>query len=305
MIENTSADDLFHMPNGTRCGLSRCRSGALFRRQSRQFLNLSAVPFSAVAISYLCNALQPASDQSARIILFQMDIADEAGGAAPAFKHNLSAMKQFEFRTVADADQRRMIRLPNQQLHELVLALRIQCSSRFVENDDVRLLKDNPRECKTLLFTARQCLIPRSLLIQPRDQVLEPDAFESLRHVFRATAVGRFRVVAARRNVPIGMYGRCGRNIILATFGTSIFPSPQGHRPAMARIRVLLPVPESPAMRTRYPLHDRDLGFVDYRGSVVQRYGQLAQRQCRGLSIIIAVDATDALAAFRLFKGIE
>jgi hypothetical protein len=129
------------------------------------------------------------------MIFFQMDIADEAGATAPAFKYNLSGMKQFEFGTMAHADQCRMVRFPNQQLHELVLALRIQCSGRFVEDDDVRVLKDNARECKTLLFTARQRLVSRRLLIiQPRDQVLEPDTPESLRHVFCAPALGRFRV---------------------------------------------------------------------------------------------------------------
>jgi hypothetical protein len=38
---------------------------------------------------------------------------------------------------------------------------------------------------------------------------------------------------------------------------------------------------------------------------VIQRDGQLAKCQRGGLSIFIAVDATDALPAFRPFKGIE
>jgi hypothetical protein len=54
---------------------------------------------------------------------------------------------------VPDADQRRMIRFPDQQLHELFLASRIQCGGRFIEDNDVRVLKNNARERKTLLFT--------------------------------------------------------------------------------------------------------------------------------------------------------
>ena len=48
------------------------------------------------------------------MILFQMDITDEARAAASAFQHDLSGMKQFQFGTVPDADQRRMIRFPDQ-----------------------------------------------------------------------------------------------------------------------------------------------------------------------------------------------
>jgi hypothetical protein len=86
------------------------------------------------------------------MLFFQMDIADEAGATAPAFKYDLSGMTQSEFGAVAHADQRRMVQFPHQQLHELVLALRVQCSGRFVEDDDVRVLKDNPREraCRAL-----------------------------------------------------------------------------------------------------------------------------------------------------------
>ena len=83
------------------------------------------------------------------MIVFQMDIADEARPTTPTFKYDLSGMKQFQFGTVPDADQRRMIRFPDQQLHEFVLTPRIQCGGCFVEDNDVRVPKNNARERKT------------------------------------------------------------------------------------------------------------------------------------------------------------
>ena len=49
------------------------------------------------------------------------------------------------------------------------------------------------------------------------------------------------------------MYGRCGTKATLAPAGSRMRPSPQGHRPAMARMSVLFPDPDSPPSSTRSP----------------------------------------------------
>ena len=58
-------------------------------------------------------------------------------------------------------------------------------------------------------------------------------------------------------------------------------PSPHGHRPAMARTSVLLPVPDSPATSTRSPGTISTSASFDDRGAVVERDREVGEAQRR------------------------
>ena len=82
----------------------------------------------------------------------------------------------------------------SKQLHQLVLALGIEGRCCLVEHDDVRLVQQNARECQALLFAARERLIPRRVLVELLDEMLEADASERFRNVFDASAFRRIRI---------------------------------------------------------------------------------------------------------------
>src|SRR5437764_13835032 len=80
---------------------------------------------------------QDASQEASARLAFQPHVAHQPGAAAPALQNDLAVMEGFELGTVADAYQRCLARLPAQQLHQLVLASRVERRSGLVEHDDV------------------------------------------------------------------------------------------------------------------------------------------------------------------------
>jgi hypothetical protein len=123
-----------------------------------------------------------------------MDVADEARRAALALEDDLAAVERLELGPVADADDGRVLELVGEQGHELVLALGIERGGRFVEDDDVGPMQQEPSEGEALPLSARQRLVPRRFLVDPLDEVFESDLAQRLRDVLRAPVLRRSRV---------------------------------------------------------------------------------------------------------------
>ncbi len=70
---------------------------------------------------------------------------------------------------MADAHQRRTLRLLAQELHQLVLALGVERGGRLVQHDDIRIVQENKGERQTLLLAPRQRLIPWRLVVDAVD----------------------------------------------------------------------------------------------------------------------------------------
>ena len=140
-------------------------------------------------------AVQPAAQQAgAPRPAHQLDVADQLGPAAPALQHDLSVVERFELGPVADADQRGLFRLLAQELHQLVLALGIERGGRLVEHDDVRVVQEDAGEGETLLLAARQRLVPRRLVLDALDQMVEADALEGFGDLLDLAALGGVRI---------------------------------------------------------------------------------------------------------------
>ena len=68
-----------------------------------------------------------------------------------------------------DANQSRARQLLDERLHHLVLAVRVECGSRLVKHNDVRVVQEQTRKREALFFAARQRLVPRLLLVLDLD----------------------------------------------------------------------------------------------------------------------------------------
>ena len=99
--------------------------------------------------------------------------------AAPALEHDLPAVERLELGPMADADDRGRVELVGQQLHQFVLALGIERRGGLVQHDDVGPMQQDPRERESLLLAARERLVPGRFLVEPIDQVAEPDGLDA------------------------------------------------------------------------------------------------------------------------------
>ena len=180
----------------------------------------------------------------------QLHVADQLCTLRTSLERDFAGVKGLKLRAMANA-QERYFRPINQQVHKLVLTLGIEGSSRFVEHDDIGIVKQDSRERQPLLFATGQRLVPESFGVELVEKSLETNLLEGGGDIFDAAAIWRIgvsRCAPQRANRHVGSL----RNIF-APFFTSIAPPPHGHRPAMARTRVLLPEPDAPAIRTRSP----------------------------------------------------
>jgi hypothetical protein len=108
---------------------------AIISRRGRRSARYGGVPMAAT--------VEPITQAGFRL---QSDVANEPRAAAPSFEDDLAVVVGFEFRTVANADQRRLGRLLGQSLHQPVLAFRVERSSRLVEHDDIRVVEEDAGE---------------------------------------------------------------------------------------------------------------------------------------------------------------
>src|SRR5215471_20932661 len=90
------------------------------------------------------NATKPFAWQSARGLW--KDVADELCALRPALDNDLSVMKGFEFRPMANANDGRMFELLGQQFHQLTFTLRVKCGGCFVQHDYIRSVKEDSRK---------------------------------------------------------------------------------------------------------------------------------------------------------------
>jgi hypothetical protein len=136
------------LPSDTRNLIARSvsmrpASRFLWRRMnSRSFLGVVVVPLGTAVCPWQ-PAVEPITQAGFRL---QADVANEPRAAAPSFEDDLAVVVGFEFRTVANADQRRLGRLLGQSLHQPVLAFRVERSSRPVEHDDIRVVEEDAGE---------------------------------------------------------------------------------------------------------------------------------------------------------------
>jgi hypothetical protein len=64
-------------------------------------------------------------------------------------------MKGFEFGPMADADDGRSFELLRQELHQLILTLRIEGRRCLIEQDDIRPMEEDSRKPQALFLPAR------------------------------------------------------------------------------------------------------------------------------------------------------
>src|SRR5215216_373098 len=121
-------------------------------------------------------------------------IPNERRTAARPLQNYLAIVKGLEIRTMSNADDRRVPEFAHKELHQPALTRRIEGCGSLVEHDDVRPMEEDSREPQPLLLPARQCLVPRSFLVQALRQPGQPDLVERHRDLLAAPAVGRIRI---------------------------------------------------------------------------------------------------------------
>ena len=78
-----------------------------------------------------------------------------------------------EVRSVADAQDGRVLQLGVEQPHDMALAVLIKCGRRLVEKYPAGLVQEEPREGDTLLLAKRQLPVPPFLPIELGDEIAE------------------------------------------------------------------------------------------------------------------------------------
>src|SRR5215217_3846717 len=64
----------------------------------------------------------------------------------------------------------------------------------LIEDHDVRLMNKETSECNALLFSFRQRLIPRQLIVQTRKKLRKPNCRERSGDLFRCNGLARSRI---------------------------------------------------------------------------------------------------------------
>src|SRR5215204_3017070 len=97
---------------------------------------------------------------------------DELRAALMSYEVELAVMKSFELDAMTDADQGGFRQQLAESLHELHLAVGVQGRCRFIHDDDVGLVQQQPYEAETLLLAAGEDVAPfHVFLVQPIDQM--------------------------------------------------------------------------------------------------------------------------------------
>lgn len=85
-----------------------------------------------------------------------------------AGQRQLAGVQRLQSRTMPDAQNRRLRQSLEDEPEQPLLAVHIECGRRLVHHDDIRSLKQHPRERDALALAAGQDLTPAILLASSR-----------------------------------------------------------------------------------------------------------------------------------------
>jgi len=112
------------------------------------------------------------------LVMDQVNVGCEHRPTTVTLKRDLAVMEQLEFRPVRNADDGRCAEFLGQEFHQMILAGGIERRCRLIEHDDVRPMKKDPCECKSLLLATGQHLVPGRFFLDVLDQVIEADELQ-------------------------------------------------------------------------------------------------------------------------------
>ena len=187
-------------------------------------------------------------------------------------------MEDFQAGAMADAHDRGLGQVLDQELHDVLLARLVERGGRLVHEDPLRLVDQRAREGDALLLAARQDLVPAVDLVEPVAQMIEADLVQGLFQNVVGDALGRLRVVhrlaqGSEREVRLLRHkdDAAGRQVDVA-----VAPRPDaGHR---AHDRALAATGLPADQHTLGP-RDLDLGIGHQRLAGRAREAEFAQHQ--------------------------
>ena len=105
---------------------------------------------------------------------------DDAPAARAALQRQQAAVQLLQAGAVADAEDGRLRKPLEQQRQQPELAVDVERRCRFVHDDDVGLVDQQPRERDALALAARQRLVPALLLgVELARQIAEAHSFRT------------------------------------------------------------------------------------------------------------------------------
>jgi hypothetical protein len=138
---------------------------------------------------------EPAFDEATLARLMeQRYVGHELRTLAPALEGDLAAVERLELRPVRNANDGSCTEFRRQELHELVLAGRIERRCRLIEHDDGGPVEQDSRECQPLLLAAGQYLVPGRRFADMVDQVSEADERQCPCDLAGLLGLGRQRI---------------------------------------------------------------------------------------------------------------
>src|SRR5437899_6525889 len=90
-------------------------------------------------------------------------------------RHQLARVERLELGTMADAHHRRIRQPLEDQAYGMLLTLRIEGRGGLVHHEDVGTVDEDPGEGEPLLLAPGQDVLPAGVLVEPSDEVTEPD----------------------------------------------------------------------------------------------------------------------------------
>src|SRR6266566_812374 len=95
---------------------------------------------------------EPALSDDSVLAMNEVYVGHKFGPLAPTLKSDLAVVEHLKFRPVRNADDGCCAELLGQEFHHMVLADGIERRCRLIEHNDVRPMKEDPGECKSLLL---------------------------------------------------------------------------------------------------------------------------------------------------------
>jgi len=117
-------------------------------------------------------------------------VADQAGAIGTVFQHELSGVKCFELRAVADADNGCVGDPLQQEPHQLFLAQRIERGGRFIHHYGLRTLNEHAGKGKPLFLSAGEHVLPRRIFIEPIEKMAQTHFLDRLADYGQQPALG-------------------------------------------------------------------------------------------------------------------
>ena len=182
----------------------------------------------------------------------QRFLPDQPRAFGVIFQHELARVKSFELGTVPDADDGGVREPLQDQAHQLVLAHGIEGGGGLVHHYQVWPMEEHAGKREPLFFAAGEDVFPLGVFIQPVEHMAQPHGLDRLTddglvQRLRRERIGHGTAQGAERHV------RLLRHQEQPGIVDQDLSPPQGHRPAIARTSVLLPVPDAPTTRTFSP----------------------------------------------------